>query len=271
MLLVLHITAQSFLELLSPRTVICKTVRYGQRAFSCIVPSHWSFREPSAVLSLPIGASESLQLYCPFPLELQRAFSCIVPSHWSFREPSAVLSLPTGASESLQLYCPFPLELQRAFSCIVPSHWSFREPSAVSSLPIGASESLQLYRPFPLELQRAFSCIVPSHWSFREPSAVLSLPIGASESLQLYRPFPLELQLYRPFPLECPAQEHHGDRLFILSSLLSRHTSLTVAPNCPVHIISTLCCVFLCGSHLLCFFWYACMKMYASLSLAPVP
>ena len=143
MLLVLHITAQSFLELLSPRTVICKTVRYGQRAFSCIVPSHWSFREPSAVLSLPIGASESLQLYCPFPLELQRAFSCIVPSHWSFREPSAVLSLPIGASESLQLYCPFPLELQRAFSCIVPSHWSFSYivPSHWNALPRNIMET----------------------------------------------------------------------------------------------------------------------------------
>ena len=57
----------------------------------------------------------------------------------------------------------------------------------------------------------------------------------------------MSLQLYRPFPVECPAQEHHGDRLcsfcpvcflFILSSLFSRHPSHTVAPNCPTHIIS---------------------------------
>ena len=81
----------------------------------------------------------------------------------------------------------------------------------------------------------------------------------------------LDSEAYTEPSSTCDAYVPGCPGAFILSSLLSRHTSLTI--NTVILLPTCLYCVRACVLHLLCFFQCACVKMYAffSLSLSPNP
>lgn len=76
----------------------------------------------------------------------------------------------------------------------------------------------------------------------------------------------LDSEAYTEPSSTCDAHVPGCPGAFILSSLLSRHTSLTI--NTVILLPTCLYCVCACVLHLLCFFQCACVKMYAFFSLS---